>query len=68
MQGREVELLVREIQGMDRTGLKNMLRNMQCEFTLDFTDEFLDSISVERLRHITLAASLHDHKKSALPA
>jgi hypothetical protein len=33
---------------------------MRCPFNLDFTDEFLDSVSVERLRHIVLGACLHE--------
>ena len=61
MQGQQVEILVNEIQTMDRDGLIHLLRTMQCDFTVDFTDEFLNSISVERLRHIALAASLHAH-------
>ena len=59
MQGQQVEILVNEIQAMDRGGLIHLLRNMHCDFAGDFTDDFLNSISVERLRHIALAASLH---------
>ena len=59
MQGQQVEILVSEIQAMDRDGLIHLLRTMQCDFAVDFTDDFLSSISVERLRHIVLAASLH---------
>ena len=62
MQGQQVEILVNEIQSLDRDGLVHLLRSMQCDFAVDFTDEFLDSISVERLRHIVLAASLHAHR------
>jgi hypothetical protein len=61
MQGQQVESLVSEIQTMDRGGLIRLLRNMECDFAVDFTDDFLNSISVERLRHIALAASLHAH-------
>jgi hypothetical protein len=68
MQGQQVELLVNEIQAMDRDGLIRLLRNMQCDFAVDFTDDFLNSISVERLRHIALAASLHAHAGKRQPA
>jgi len=61
MQGQQVEILVSEIQAMDRSGLIRLLRNMECDFAVDFTDDFLNSISVDRLRHIALAASLHAH-------
>lgn len=64
MQSRQVESLVNELQSMDRDGLKGLLRNMKCDFAIDFTDEFLDSVSIERLRHITLAASLHDNRRA----
>jgi hypothetical protein len=67
MQGQQVETLVKEIQTMDRGGLIHLLRSMQCDFEIDFTDEFLDSISIERLRHIALAGSLHNHRKSDSP-
>ncbi len=57
-----VETLVNEIQSMDRDSLVRLLRTMQCDFSMDFTDDFLNSISVERLKHIALAASLHDRR------
>jgi len=47
---------------MNRAGLIRMLRRLDCDFELDFTDEFLADISLPRLRHIVLAASLHAHK------
>jgi hypothetical protein len=53
------EQLVGRIGSMDRAGLVDELRRMRCEFPMDFTDEFLSSMSVERLKHIVLAASLH---------
>ena len=42
--------------GMDRPALIRLLRSIRCKFELDFTDEFLNSISLGRLRHIILAA------------
>jgi hypothetical protein len=36
------------------------LHRLRCRFQLDFTDDFLESVSLERLRHIALAASLHE--------
>jgi len=52
----------RRIATMDRAALTRMLRRLDCDFELDFTDEFLASISLPRLRHIVLAALLHAHK------
>ena len=58
MQGRQVEVLVKRIAEMDRVGLVRFLRGLDVDFTIDFTDDFLDTVSLERLRHITLAAAL----------
>lgn len=53
------ERLVQEIAAMDRGELLRLLRKMDCSFKLDFTEAFLQEMSIERLRHITLAALLH---------
>jgi len=58
MQSSQVETLVKHIAEMDRDGLVRFLRNLDVEFTLDFTNEFLDTVNLETLRHITLAAAL----------
>ena len=46
---------------MDRADLIGLLRSVHCNFELDFTDEFLGEVSIERLRHIVLGALLHDN-------
>jgi len=45
---------------MGRSGLVGVLGRMQCGFPMDFTDEYLATVSLERLRHIVLAAALHE--------
>lgn len=55
------EDLANHLATMNRKDLIRHLRAMHCKFALDFTDEFLGGISEERLRHIVLGASLHDH-------
>lgn len=65
MQGQQVEDLVGRITVMERPNLVALLREMNCDFQIDFTDDFLASISLERLRHIVLAASLHCHPHKA---
>jgi hypothetical protein len=50
---------------MGRSELIALLRAADCAFRLDFTDEYLDSLSVERLRHIALAAKLHTRRARA---
>ncbi|MHC4562652.1 MAG: hypothetical protein ACYS8X_07770 [Planctomycetota bacterium] len=44
---------------MDRRQLSDLLASLRCEFELDFTPEFLGTISIERLQHIVLAACMH---------
>ena len=67
MQGQQVETLVHNIQSMDRQSLLGTLKNLDCDFAMDFTDEFLNSISTDRLKHIVLAASLHAHRNKMSP-
>lgn len=52
--------IVSTIASMKRSQLVTLLRRMQCGFELDFSDGYIKSMSVERLRHIALAASMHD--------
>lgn len=59
MPATETEQLVVRIAGMDRAELATTLRQLRCSFQLDFTDEFLDALSIDRLRHIVLAAVQH---------
>ena len=51
--------------GMSRSQLIRTVRRLNCPFTLDFADEYLQSISLERLRHIVLAACLRARDASA---
>jgi hypothetical protein len=50
--------LLKRVADMDRPQLTEMLRTLHCSFELDFTDEFLQTASLERLRHILVAAAL----------
>ena len=51
--------LEEKISAMDRRTLISLLRKLNCGFELDLTDEFLNSLSLRRLRHIVVAVSLH---------
>ena len=53
------EELAKVVAEMDRDALIVMLNRMRCTFSLDFTEEFLRSVSLEKLRHIVLSAGLH---------
>jgi hypothetical protein len=39
--------------------LKKRIRNFRGRFRLDFTEDYLNNLSVERLRHILLAALIN---------
>ena len=44
---------------LNRNELKKRIRNFQGRFKLDFTEDYLDDLSVDRLRHILLAALIN---------
>jgi hypothetical protein len=44
------------IAALDRDELKRRIRNFKGRFKLDFTEDYLDKLNVDRLRHILLAA------------
>jgi hypothetical protein len=47
------------IASLGRDELKRQIRNFRGRFKLDFTDNYLDNLGVERLRHILLAALIN---------
>lgn len=51
-----LERTATSIGGLDRTQLKRRIKNFRGRFKLDFTDDYLDAVSLDRLRHILLAA------------
>ena len=55
----QMEQLALKLAGMDRPDLIAALGALDCDFPMDFTEEYFDSISLERLKHIVLVASLH---------
>jgi len=44
---------------LGRIELKRRIRNFKGRFRLDFTEDYLNNISVDRLRHILLAALIN---------
>ena len=59
MQSRSAEKLTANLAGLSRAQLKRRLLSLKTRFPLDFTEDYLDSISSEKLRHILLAAMLN---------
>ncbi len=54
----EAERIATKLASMSRSQLKGSLQSLKTRFRLDFTDEFLDSLSKDKLGHILLAALL----------
>jgi len=57
------EKAANKIVDMDRSSLIRTLRGLRCGFAIDFTDAFLEAVSLDQLKHIVLAASLHDKRQ-----
>ena len=47
------------IASLGKTELKKRIKNFKGRFRLDFTDTYLENLSVDRLRHILLAALIN---------
>lgn len=47
------------IASLGKNELKKRIKNFKGRFRLDFTESYLNSLSVERLRHILLAALIN---------
>ncbi|MGD8786746.1 MAG: hypothetical protein PVJ60_04915, partial [Phycisphaerales bacterium] len=50
---------ITSIAALERNELTRRIRNFKGRFRLDFTEDYLEKLSVERLRHILLAASIN---------
>ena len=47
------------VAALERDELKRRIRGFRGRFKLDFTEDYLNSLSVDRLRHILLAALIN---------
>jgi len=47
------------IASLDRCELKRRIANFRGGFKLDFTEDYLNNLTVDRLRHILLAALIN---------
>ncbi len=57
----DYEQLVQSIQSMSREDVTSEILRFNGRFRLDFTEEYLNQISVDRLRHILLAAKMQHY-------
>lgn len=59
-----IEDLIQTVEGMPRAELVELLREVPCPFPIDFTDAYLSSLPIERLRHLVVAVCLQARKSS----
>lgn len=52
------DLMASTIAEMNRDQVKNEILHFEGRFKLDFAEDYLDKLSLEKLRHILLAARL----------
>ena len=56
MAPKELDQLATSIATLGKPEIKKRIKSFRGRFRLDFTDEYLDKLSIDRLRHILLAA------------
>ncbi|MFC1760511.1 hypothetical protein ACFL6U_00340 [Planctomycetota bacterium] len=54
-----LEQITASISGMGKSELKKRIRGFKGRFRLDFTDDYLNQATADRLRHILLAAMIN---------
>jgi hypothetical protein len=57
--GKNFERTTTSIAALSRGELKRRIKNFKGRFKLDFTDDYLNNLSVDKLRHILLAALIN---------
>jgi hypothetical protein len=62
LQSHQLEELISLVSGLDRPALVNQFENFRATFPLDFSREFLESQSVDRLRHIFVALCIEQQR------
>lgn len=55
----QIEELICVVSSMDRPVLVHHIRQMRAGFPIDFTNDFLESCGIDRLRHIFVALCIH---------
>lgn len=53
------EEVITKISSLKRAELENRIKNFKESFKLDFTQDYLDELGIDRLRHILLAAEIN---------
>ena len=65
LQSHQIDDLIQLVSALDRDALLEQFHTYRANFPLDFTDEFLTSIPLDRLRHIFVALCLQTQRMPA---
>jgi len=68
LQSHQVEELICLVTSLDKPALVEQFGSYQASFPVDFTREFLESQSVDRLRHLFVAMCLHTQRMPEIAA
>ena len=60
LQEPQIEELICMVSSLDRSTLTKHFLNFRGNFPIDFTPEFLENLSVDRMRHIFVALCLQN--------
>ena len=55
----EAEQVAASLADLGRDDLKKRIKDFRGRFKLDFSDDYLDALSLDRLRHLLLAALIN---------
>ena len=58
----QIEELIELVGSLDRAGLVRQFEQYPAKFPLDFTPDFLDTVPLERLKHIFVAVCLQSQR------
>ena len=68
LQTQQIEELISLVSALDKSALVNQFGHYRANFPLDFTREFLEEQSVDRLRHLFVALCLHTQRMPEIEA
>ena len=62
LQSHQIDDLIQLVAALDREALLGQFHTYRANFPIDFTDEFLNTMPLDRLRHIFVALCLQTQR------
>ena len=62
LQSHQIDDLITLVSALDRDALLGQFHSYRASFPVDFTDDFLNELPLERMRHIFVAMCLHTQR------